>query len=81
MIAGQYLDLVAQASGESDMDRALRVLRFKSAKYTVERPLHIGAALAGGTPELLAALSAYGLPVGERSSSATTCSVCSATRP
>ena len=47
------------------MDRALRVLRFKSAKYTVERPLHIGAALAGGTPELLAALSAYGLPVGE----------------
>ncbi len=65
VIAGQYLDLVAQASGEPDMDRALRVLRFKSAKYTVERPLHIGAALAGSTPELLAALSAYGLPVGE----------------
>lgn len=65
VIAGQYLDLVAQASGEPDMDRALRVLRFKSAKYTVERPLHIGAALADGKPELLDGLTAYGLPVGE----------------
>jgi geranylgeranyl diphosphate synthase type I len=65
VIAGQYLDLVAQASGEPDMDRALRVLRFKSAKYTVERPLHIGAALADGSTELLDGLSAYGLPVGE----------------
>jgi geranylgeranyl diphosphate synthase type I len=68
--AGQYLDLVAQASGISDMDQALRVLRYKSATYTVERPLHIGAALAGGAAaggdgRLVEALSAYGLPVGE----------------
>jgi len=63
--AGQYLDLVAQASGESDMDLALRVLRYKSATYTVERPLHIGAALAGGDRRLIEALSAYGQPVGE----------------
>jgi geranylgeranyl diphosphate synthase type I len=65
VIAGQYLDLVAQASGEADLERAQRVLRFKSAKYTVERPLHIGAALAGGGPDLMHALTAYGLPVGE----------------
>jgi geranylgeranyl diphosphate synthase type I len=63
--AGQYLDLVAQASGESDMGLALRVLRYKAATYTVERPLHVGAALAGGSEELIAALSAYGLPIGE----------------
>lgn len=63
--AGQYLDLVAQASGEPDMDRALRVLRYKSATYTVERPLHIGAALADAAPQLITALSAYGLPIGE----------------
>ncbi|TCO35188.1 geranylgeranyl diphosphate synthase type I [Kribbella steppae] len=63
--AGQYLDLVAQASGVSDMDQALRVLRYKSATYTVERPLHIGAALAGGDQRLVEALSAYGQPVGE----------------
>ncbi|NIK60488.1 polyprenyl synthetase family protein [Kribbella shirazensis] len=63
--AGQYLDLVAQASGESDMDLALRVLRYKSATYTIERPLHIGAALAGGDAHLISALSGYGLPLGE----------------
>ena len=63
--AGQYLDLVAQASGESDMDLALRVLRYKSATYTVERPLHVGAALAGADQRLIESLSAYGLPVGE----------------
>jgi geranylgeranyl diphosphate synthase type I len=63
--AGQYLDLLAQASGEADMDRALRVLRYKSATYTVERPLHIGAALAGGGQHLIDGLSAYGLPLGE----------------
>ncbi len=65
VIAGQYLDLVAQAVGEPDMELALRVLRFKSAKYTVERPLHIGAALAGAEPELFEGLTGYGLPVGE----------------
>ncbi|TDC27805.1 polyprenyl synthetase family protein [Kribbella albertanoniae] len=63
--AGQYLDLVAQASGESDMDLALRVLRYKAATYTVERPLHVGAALAGCDQRLIDALSSYGQPIGE----------------
>ena len=43
----------------------MRVLRYKSAKYSVERPLHVGAALAGGSPSTVEALSAYGLPLGE----------------
>ena len=46
VLAGQYLDVVAQAMASSDLDRALRVVTYKSAKYTVERPLHLGAALA-----------------------------------
>ena len=41
------------------------MIRYKSAKYTVERPLHLGAALAGGRAGLLDAYSAYGLPLGE----------------
>jgi geranylgeranyl diphosphate synthase type I len=41
------------------------VLRYKSAKYSIERPLHIGAALAGAGPDTLTALSAFGLPLGE----------------
>jgi geranylgeranyl diphosphate synthase, type I len=62
LMSGQYLD---QALGGHDIDRALRVARFKSAKYTIERPLHVGAALAGDDPAVRAAYSAYGLPLGE----------------
>lgn len=66
VMAGQYLDLVAQAAGDEDaLGRAMRVLRFKTAKYSVERPLQLGATLAGGAPELVAAFSAFGIPLGE----------------
>jgi geranylgeranyl diphosphate synthase, type I len=54
-----------QARGESDVDQAMRVLRYKSAKYSVERPLHVGAALAGAGPDVLEALTGFGLPLGE----------------
>ena len=50
VIAGQFLDVSVQARGESDVEQAMRVLRYKSAKYSIERPLHIGAALAGASP-------------------------------
>ncbi len=65
VMAGQVLDLVEQARGGGSARRALHVVRFKSAKYTIERPLHLGAALAGADRRLLAALSDYGLPLGE----------------
>ena len=65
VIAGQFLDVSAQARGHADVDTAMTVLRYKSAKYSIERPLHLGAALAGATPETLAELSAFGLPLGE----------------
>jgi len=47
MIAGQYLDLLGQAAGNDTVDSALRVAEYKTARYTIERPLHLGAALAG----------------------------------
>lgn len=68
LMAGQYLDVLASVLPANPVDateRALRVAKFKSAKYTVERPLHLGGLLAGGNDELLAAFSAYGLPLGE----------------
>lgn len=65
LMAGQYLDVVEQARADIDADRALLVARYKSAKYTVERPLHIGATLAGAPEKLIAALSDFGLPLGE----------------
>lgn len=65
LMAGQYLDLLEQARGGGSVERAMRVVRFKSAKYTIERPLHMGAALAGAGPDVMAAYSGYGLPLGE----------------
>jgi geranylgeranyl diphosphate synthase type I len=65
VIAGQFLDVSVQARGRADVETAMRVLRYKSAKYSIERPLHIGAALAGATPATMAELSAFGLPLGE----------------
>ena len=65
VITGQFLDVSVQARGAADVDAAMTVLRYKSAKYSVERPLHIGATLAGGTEHQLAQLGAFGLPLGE----------------
>ncbi|MDP9118248.1 MAG: polyprenyl synthetase family protein [Actinomycetota bacterium] len=65
VMAGQYLDVLVQARGEFSAEDSLRVAKFKTGKYTVEGPLHLGAAAAGAPPEVFAALSAYGLPLGE----------------
>ena len=65
VVTGQFLDVSAQARGEADVDTAMTVLRYKSAKYSIERPLHIGAALAGASPEMITQLSRFGLPLGE----------------
>jgi geranylgeranyl diphosphate synthase type I len=65
VVAGQFLDVTAQARGASDVDLAMTVLRYKSAKYSIERPLHIGAALAGADEAMQTQLSRFGLPLGE----------------
>ncbi|HVE45171.1 MAG TPA: polyprenyl synthetase family protein [Acidimicrobiales bacterium] len=62
---GQYLDLLGTVRGEVSLGQARRICRYKSGKYTIERPLHLGAALAGRLDELAGPLSAYGDPLGE----------------
>jgi len=67
--AGQYLDIVEEHSWtlhpeEQALPRAHRVIVFKSAKYSVEAPLAIGAALGSASAQQIAALRAYGLPLG-----------------
>ena len=64
---GQYLDLQGTASGQASQRQAHTIDVYKSGKYTVERPLHLGVALLGGArlDELAAPLSRYGLPLGE----------------
>jgi geranylgeranyl diphosphate synthase, type I len=69
LMGGQYLDMleqvVAPGRGQGAVERARRVIRYKSAKYTIEHPLLIGGLLAGADDALLAAYSAFGLPLGE----------------
>jgi geranylgeranyl diphosphate synthase type I len=65
VMAGQYLDVFVQARGRCSVADALRVAEFKTSKYTVEGPLHLGAAAADAPRATFAALSAYGLPLGE----------------
>jgi len=65
LMGGQYLDLLEQARGGGSVERALRVARYKSAKYTIEKPLHLGARLAGAGQDVMDGYSGYGLPLGE----------------
>ncbi len=64
---GQYLDLTATVRKDADPEVARRISQYKSAKYTVERPLHLGAALADPPllEDVLVAFSEFGLPLGE----------------
>ena len=65
VIGGQYLELQVAQRREATEEELLRVLRLKSGRYTAERPIQLGALLAGAPPEVLAELSRYGAAVGE----------------
>lgn len=70
VVVGQYLDVLIQAEPwgadpASDEERARKVLRAKSASYSVAAPLTLGALLAGAGAPAAAAIEAAGLPLGE----------------
>ena len=60
---GQYLDVVGSARGSATADEARKIIEHKTARYTVVRPLQLGAALAG-RPDLAEPLARHGRPVG-----------------
>jgi geranylgeranyl diphosphate synthase, type I len=64
---GQFLDILGSVQGERRLEKAERIARYKSGKYTIERPLHLGTLLADpeGGAARLPALSCYGLPLGD----------------
>ncbi|MBQ1114787.1 polyprenyl synthetase family protein [Streptomyces sp. C3-3] len=64
LIAGECLEIL-RTGAEPDTGASLKVIRYKTAKYTVEQPLLIGGALAGAGGRLREGYSAYGLPLGE----------------
>lgn len=66
---GQFLDIAEESAWSTSPDdeharRALRVASYKSARYSVQQPLVIGAALAGADPVQLDAMRAFGHPLG-----------------
>lgn len=65
VIGGQFLDLLAAAARRASPSDARRISVLKSGGYTVEKPLLIGAVLAGAPDGLLASLSRFGVPLGE----------------
>jgi len=65
VITGQYLDVLAQTDPDTTLDRAMRVLQFKSARYSVMRPLELGGVLAGADEALLQLYREVGEPIGE----------------
>ncbi len=60
---GQYLDVVGSARGSATAEEARKIIEHKTARYTVVRPLQLGAALAG-RPDLAEPLARHGRPVG-----------------
>ncbi len=64
VMAGQYLDLRLAGHREAGEEDSRRVALLKSGRYTVTRPLELGAALGGGDAATAAALAAYGDALG-----------------
>lgn len=64
LVAGECLEIL-RTGADPDLTDSLKVIRYKTAKYTVEQPLLIGGALAGAGERLREGYTAYGLPLGE----------------
>lgn len=67
LMAGQFLDVFEQTQHSFSVERALKIARYKSGKYSIERPLHFGAALSASKNRnsFYQIYSDYGLPLGE----------------
>ena len=67
LMAGQFLDILEGTESTFSIERALKIARYKSGKYSIERPLHFGTAIALPTNlDIFNEIySDYGLPLGE----------------
>ncbi|MFC9895501.1 polyprenyl synthetase family protein [Nocardia sp. NPDC127579] len=64
VLGGQLLDINGEAGGDDSVEAALRINRYKTAAYTVERPLHLGAAIADADAGLFDAYREFGTDIG-----------------
>ena len=64
VLGGQYLDVLHQSTGDTTVRAALQIDRYKTAAYTVERPLHMGVAFADAKPDTVEAVKTFGADIG-----------------
>jgi geranylgeranyl diphosphate synthase type I len=64
VLGGQYLDIAAEASGAESVASAMTVNTYKTASYTILRPLQLGAAAAADRPDVQAAFHEFGTDLG-----------------
>ena len=69
VMAGQYLDVLEENAAATrpvteGVGRAEKVILYKTAKYSIEAPLRIGAAFAGADPSKLNEFTKFGIPLG-----------------
>lgn len=64
VLGGQLLDIHSEARGDESLESAMRVNRYKTAAYTVERPLQLGACAAGAPAELIETFRELGTDLG-----------------
>lgn len=65
VIGGQILDVNVESTGSESVEDSLTVIKYKTASYTVARPLHIGAALVGASDTTVDTLRSIGQDIGE----------------
>jgi geranylgeranyl diphosphate synthase, type I len=65
VIAGQYLDVASESVDAISEPEARRIAVLKSGRYSIEKPLIIGACLAGAPEEVVDVLASAGGPLGE----------------
>ena len=64
VLGGQYLDIVAESSGAESIASAMNVNTYKTASYTVSRPLQLGAAAAADRPDVQSIFAGFGTDLG-----------------
>lgn len=64
VLGGQYLDIVAESSGADSIASAMTVNTYKTASYTVSRPLQMGVAAAADRPDVFAVFHELGTNLG-----------------
>ncbi|WP_413247656.1 polyprenyl synthetase family protein [Rhodococcus sp. Z13] len=64
VLGGQYLDIAGEVAADESVESAMRVNRYKTAAYTIERPLHLGAVFAGADDDLIDAYRRFGTGIG-----------------